>query len=422
MPHILRAHAAPLPRRLAALLLVTLLLALPCLPARPALAAPPIPEDSPVNAASVILYDMQDGTVLLESHPDTSIAPASLTKVMTMAVTMDLVQEGRLTLDDLVTVSDKALAQGGAYMGIQLGEQVPLKELLLGMAVASGNDAAMAVAEHVGGGDAEVFIGMMNEKARALGMERTTFVNPHGMPAKLQRTTARDMLLLARDYMTRHPEMLALHNTHFLMHGQRLTWNHNPLLGNYEGADGLKTGWIKKSGYNIIATAQRDGRRLVVVMLGGGDPSARYQECCRLFDAGFGAERTPEAVAALLPTIPAASYPPDLRLTKREAFARYGIRPKYVKRGNKAAKAARDKAAGRKGDKGRSASRKSAGKRASQKPAAQGKQPSSGRQPAAGTSAGKERARGTSAGKGARNEPAPAQKQPSQSSRSEPRT
>lgn len=346
-PSFLAGSAARLLR--AALLAAALVLA----PAQ-GFAAPAIPEGSPINAAAGIMLDMKNRTLLFESNSLERIAPASLTKVMSMAVAMDEIEAGRAQMDMPVTISRHAASQGGSCMGLVEGETVPLRELLLGMAVASGNDASMAVAEGIGG-DEKTFVGMMNAKARSLGMLDTFFVNPNGLPAKEQRTTARDMLILANDYLRNHPEALILHNTHYMRHGPRINWNHNPLLGNYPGADGLKTGWIRKSGYNIIATAQRGDRRLLLVILGGADPTSRAQECFRLLDAGFQEPPSAAAVAAALAHLPASAYDPDLRLTAREAFAHWNITPrKQVQKRSKKAMRAKKKASSKTASKSRS--------------------------------------------------------------------
>ncbi len=166
---------------------------------------------------------------------------------------------------------------------------------------------------------------MMNTRAQRLGMHDTRFVNPHGLPAKGQRTTARDMLTLARAYLKKHPDALAIHNEHTIKHGQRVSWNRNPLLGQYRGADGLKTGWVRASGYNLIATALRDNHRLVSVVLGAPDPHDRGIETCRILDAGFlvcegKACTVPDVLPALLPE----DYSLDPNLIKHEARQKYG--------------------------------------------------------------------------------------------------
>lgn len=208
-------------------------------------------------------------------------------------------------------------------MGLRADERVRLDELLLGMAVSSGNDASMAVAEYVGG-SSQAFVNMMNVKARALGMRDSHFVNPHGLPAQGQQTTARDMLTLARAYLRAYPWALKFHNTHVLNHRGRVTWNKNPLLGQYPGADGLKTGWINASGYNLIFTAKQGPKRLLAVILGAPDVRVRGAEACRLLDAGFQVcGNQAVSVAAALDSLPVEGYHPDVRKIAHEAGRQY---------------------------------------------------------------------------------------------------
>ena len=208
-------------------------------------------------------------------------------------------------------------------MGLNENEQVTLEQLLTGMAVSSGNDASTAMAEYVGG-SVPAFINMMNAKARDLGMRDSNFVNPHGLPAKGQYTTARDMLTLARAYLHAYPDALRFHNTHVLNYRGRVTWNKNPLLGQYPGADGLKTGWINASGYNLIFTALRGDKRLLAVIMGAPDSQLRSIEAFRLLDAGFEVcSNDAPTVLAALDTLPREKYHPDIRKNAREAYHQF---------------------------------------------------------------------------------------------------
>lgn len=284
-----------------------------------AFAAPSAPPGALLNVCSAIVYDLDNEAILFEQNPDQRIPPASLTKVMSMFLAMDYKKAGHISGDSLVPVSAAAASAGGSAMGLKSGEKVPLDKLLLGMAVSSGNDASYAVAEAVGGSAAN-FVKMMNARATALGMADTRFANPHGLPAQGQYTTARDMLTLARAYLRAYPDALTIHNTKLLQHGGYRTWNRNPLLGQYPGADGLKSGWIRDSGYNLIFTATRDGRRLLAVILGAPDAVSRGAEACRLLDAGFlvcGDEAA--SVAAALDSIPYDEKRIDPYKTGREA-------------------------------------------------------------------------------------------------------
>ena len=186
----------------------------------------------------------------------------------------------------MVTVPAQAAHTGGSSMRLRSGERVPLIRLLTGMAVASGNDAAMAVAHVVNPNQAR-FVRAMNQKAREVGMRATTFVNPTGLPAKGQLTTARDMMRLAVAYMKRHPQARRIHATRHFLHNGMTFGNTNPLLGLVQGVDGLKTGFTVASGYNVIITATRGKTRLLAVVLGGKTSARRNNAAHRLIEAGF---------------------------------------------------------------------------------------------------------------------------------------
>lgn len=282
-------------------------------------AAPPPPPAAFINAASAIIYDMDNEAILFEQNADQPIPPASLTKVMSLFLALDHIKQGHSSKNTLVRPSREAVNAGGSSMGLRSGEEVELGKLLLGMAVSSGNDASHAVAEHVGG-SVDAFVKMMNNRAKTLGMNDSHFSNPHGLPHPTQFTTARDMLSLARAYLRAHPQALDLHNTKILEHKGYTSWNKNPLLGQYPGADGLKTGWIRASGHNLIFTASRDGRRLLGVILGAPDAWVRGAEACRLLDAGFQVcQNASPTLTAALDTIPLDTSRIDARKTARDA-------------------------------------------------------------------------------------------------------
>ncbi len=292
------------------------------------------PEEQGLGVNSAILYDLTTNTVLFEQNADARIQPASLTKIMSMFLALDQISQGHLRFDSPVLVSKKAASEGGSRMGIRAGEEIRLGELLLGMAVSSGNDASYAVAEFVGGSN-EAFVQAMNDKAQRLGMHDTWFCTPNGLPMQGQYTTARDMLILARAYLQRYPWALSLHNTRVLKHLNYVSWNKNPLLNQYPGCDGLKTGWVRASGYNMIFTAQRGNHRLLAVILGAPDPLHRGVEACRMLDAGFlvCAQKEPTVLDALS-HLPFESYQLDLHKNAHEAVALYG----YVSSGLKGRK------------------------------------------------------------------------------------
>lgn len=267
-------------------------------------AAPALPPAAIAKVCSAIVYDLDHEAILFEQNPDERIAPASLTKVMSMFLALDYVQNGHASLTEAVEISPAAAAETGSRMGLRPAEHVPFGKLLYGMAVSSGNDASYAVAERVGG-SADAFVRMMNARAAQIGMRDTHFTNPNGLPHPEQYTTARDMLTLGRAYLLAHPSALEYHNTLVMEHRGLRTWNKNPLIGQYPGADGLKTGWVRASGYNIIFTATRNGRRLMAVILGAPDTYLRGAEACRLLDAGFlVCENNAVSIAAALDLLP----------------------------------------------------------------------------------------------------------------------
>lgn len=250
--------------------------------AKPAIAARTSGELA-VKAALVAEYGT--GRVLYSQDPNRRIAPASVTKIMTMYLVFDALAAGRAHLGDRVKVSRRADATGGSTMSLKTGETVSLDELMQGMAVASGNDACIAIAEHFGG--IPHFVGMMNRKARSLGMTRTHFVNPNGLPAPGQLTTASDLMKLATSYLRHYPQALRYHSTTAINHRGAVHGNSNRLLGAVDGVDGIKTGYVDSSGYNIVATAKRGNTRIIAVILGGRTKETRNRETTRILEASF---------------------------------------------------------------------------------------------------------------------------------------
>ena len=242
----------------------------------------------PINAKSAILMDVTTGKILYEQRADMLIAPASLTKVISLYVAMNAISDKKVDYNDKVKVSSAAARTGGSRFGLKAGERLTLDKLFYGMAVASGNDASVAVAEHVAG-STSAFVKQMNDLARRLGMKNTKFVNVHGLPAQGQLTTARDMLKLAKAYQAHYPIARRYHLARSVTHNGHTEPNHNPLVGHYTGLDGLKTGWVTAAGYNIIATARQRGHKLIAVILGAPNTSVRAAEARRLLNAGFSA-------------------------------------------------------------------------------------------------------------------------------------
>ncbi len=238
-------------------------------------------------ARGAILMNLRSESVLYVQDENAPVAPASLAKIMTLYVAMDALRSGQADLSDNVRISARAASQRGSLMHLKQGDVVPLGELLAGTAAASGNDAAVAVAEHLAGSEA-AFVKRMNATAKRLGLKNTAFTNPHGLPpAAGQRTTARDMLTLSKRYLEDHPEALPYHSLPFVAHGEHVTTNKNPLLKTCPGTDGLKPGWIRASGFNLVATAKRGDVRLVMVVLGAPTSRDMRSESLRLMEAGF---------------------------------------------------------------------------------------------------------------------------------------
>ena len=258
----------------------------------------------PLNAKSAILMDVTTGRIMYEQHPDRRIQPASLTKVLSLYVAHNAISKRRVDYPDKVKVSRKAASTGGSRMGLRTGDRLTLEKLFYGMAVASGNDASVAVAEHVSGSTG-AFVKEMNALARRLGMKNSRFVNVHGLPDKNQYTTARDMLKLARAYQASYPRSRRFHLAPSVTHNGRTEPNHNPLVRSYPGILGLKTGWVNAAGYNIIATSRRKGHTLIAVILGAPNTSVRTAEIRRLLNAGFSTlGKKPTATARALGVSP----------------------------------------------------------------------------------------------------------------------
>jgi D-alanyl-D-alanine carboxypeptidase (penicillin-binding protein 5/6) len=257
--------------------------------------AQPISGGLHFDAQSAVLMDGLTGQVLFEQNSHLRIPPASFVKVLTLYLVFDAIRAGQLKMDDMVTVSEKAWRTQGSKMFIKVGERVKVEDLLKGVAVDSGNDACVALAEHLSGSE-DVFVSKMNEKARVLGLRDSQFKNSHGMPADGQYTTAMDMAILSRRYIEDHPEALAFHSaTEFEYNGIR-QGNRNILLQKNIGVDGLKTGHIEESGYHLAATAKRDGQRMIAIVMGCDKVRQRAPEAQALLEYGFRNFSTVEAV------------------------------------------------------------------------------------------------------------------------------
>lgn len=250
-----------------------------------------------VHAKGAILTT-EDGQVLFEQNADASYPPASVTKIMTMLLTMEAVDSGKASLEDTVTASAHAAEMGGSQIYLKEGEQMSLDDMLKSIAVASANDAAVAVAEHLGGSE-EAFVSMMNDRAAALGCTGTTFVNPNGLDTDGEetKTTARDLALISQELL-KHEKILDYTSIWMdtVRNGEFGLANTNKMLKLYDGMIGLKTGYTSTAGYCISAVAERDGMRLIAVVLGEPDKESRNGDITALLNYGF----TNYAVAEIL--------------------------------------------------------------------------------------------------------------------------
>jgi D-alanyl-D-alanine carboxypeptidase len=236
---------------------------------------------------AAIVTEARSGSVLIAASPDEQRYPASLTKMMTVYMAFDALREGRTTLSSPVHVSAEAASMPPSRIGLVPGMALTVEEAVLALVTKSANDAAAALGEHLGGGSEQRFAQMMTLRARALGMTRTTFRNASGLPDLDQVSTARDMALLGRRLLRDFPERYGYFSTpHFVFRG-RTHWNHNRLLQEYDGTDGIKTGYVNDSGFNLVASAERDGVRLIASVFGGRSGRERDRHMMALLDQGF---------------------------------------------------------------------------------------------------------------------------------------
>ena len=233
-----------------------------------------------------IVLDAQTGQVLRELNPDVSTQPASLTKMMTLYLTFEALNQGRLRLDQYLRVSDYAATRAPSKLGLTPGESVTVHDLILGIVTKSANDAAVVLAEGLGGSEG-AFAQQMNWKARQLGMNSTVYYNANGLPDPNQRTTARDIARLALALYHQFPREYRYFSTRaFVFRGQEMR-NHNHMMDWYPGLDGIKTGYVNASGFNLAASAVRDGHRLIGVVMGGQSAGWRDRQMAALLDQGF---------------------------------------------------------------------------------------------------------------------------------------
>lgn len=240
-----------------------------------------------LSAKSAILMEASTGTILFEKESHTPLPPASVTKIMTMLLVMEALDNGQFTLDDLVSVSELAASMGGSQVFLEPNEQMSVHDMLKAVAVASGNDAAVALAEFTAGSH-EAFVIKMNERAKQLGMNDTTFINCNGLDADGHVTSANDIAIMSRELM-RHPKIFEYTTIWMdsLRDGAFGLVNTNKLVRFYQGATGLKTGSTSVAGFCISATAKRDGMDLIAVVMGAPSSKERFADASKMLDFGF---------------------------------------------------------------------------------------------------------------------------------------
>lgn len=247
-------------------------------------------EDYAPNSKSAILIEASTGKVLYEKNSDERLAPASMTKIMSMLLIMEAIDNGKLSLADNVMISKNAASMGGSQVFLQEGETYQVGQLLKGIAIASGNDAVVAMAEKVGG-SLENFVNMMNERAKGLGLTNTNFVNPHGLDAENHYSSARDMSIMARE-LVKHEKILeytSIYEDYLKKPDGSSIWlvNTNRLVRFYNGVDGLKTGFTTTAGYCITTTAKKNDMRLISVVMGVETSDKRSNDTVNLLNYGF---------------------------------------------------------------------------------------------------------------------------------------
>ena len=242
------------------------------------------------NAKSAILIEASTGKIIYEKNADEKLVPASMTKMMSMLLIMESLEKGIIKWDQVIQVSEKASSMGGSQILLETGEKMSVKDLFKGVAIASGNDAVVALAEAVAG-TVDAFVNMMNEKAKQLGLKNTSFKNPHGLDTADHYSSARDMSLIAKELVKHEKifEFTSVYEDYLRENTDRKIWlvNTNKLVRFYDGVDGLKTGFTEGAGYCLTATAKKDGMRIIAVAMGEPSSKERNKEISEMLDYAF---------------------------------------------------------------------------------------------------------------------------------------
>ncbi len=266
--------------------------------------AVPVPSPPSVAGTAYVLQDFNSGQIIAETNADERIEPASITKIMTAYVVFDAINSGKLSLDDLVSISEKAWRNPevkgwmkGSRMFVEVGSSVPVSDLLRGLIIQSGNDASVALAEHIAGTEA-AFVDIMNAHAQRLGLENTLYQNSTGWPTENHYTSARDIATLSRALIRDFPELYKLYSEKRFTYNNISQANRNALLWRDGSVDGIKTGHTEAAGYCLASSAERDGMRLIAVVMGTSGNSARVKNSQSLLNYGFRFYRTHRLFAA----------------------------------------------------------------------------------------------------------------------------
>ncbi|MDC1288179.1 D-alanyl-D-alanine carboxypeptidase [Gammaproteobacteria bacterium] len=249
-------------------------------------AAKPIPNPPELNATSYFLVDFDSGRVLAEKNPDDPVEPASITKLMTAYLVDKAIADGDIALEEMVTISEKAWRMQGSKMFVEVGKQVAVEDLLKGLIIQSGNDASVALAEHIAGSES-AFAGYMNHQAKLLGMDNTNYVNATGWPDENHYSSARDIAILTRAIIDEFPESYRLYKEREYTFNKIRQFNRNRLLWRDDSVDGVKTGHTEAAGFCLVASAEREDMRLISVVLGTNSDKSRTQSSQSLLNYGF---------------------------------------------------------------------------------------------------------------------------------------
>lgn len=252
------------------------------------------------SSKSAILLEPTTGEIIYEKNVHEKLPPASMTKIMSMLLIMESIDKGIIKWDEMVTVSANASGMGGSQILLETGEKMTVEDLFKGVSIASGNDAVVALAEKIAGTE-EMFVKMMNDKAKELGLKNTNFKNPHGLDAANHYSTAYDMAMIAKE-LIKHEKVLeytSIYETYLRQNLPTKIWlvNTNKLVRFYDGVDGLKTGYTKEAGYCLTATAKKNNMRIISVVMGEPDSTTRNAEITSMFDYAFSQYKVEELLS-----------------------------------------------------------------------------------------------------------------------------